>query len=362
MTTGDRGRDGWWNRSGDNRRLRYGLLTAWGWHCHYCNDPLTMVAAEIDHIIPKSTPAEEIPALVADYGLADDFALNYAHNLAPICRDCNGPGKKGNRARALKTGTAAGDLLEKAAALSPRVVEVAARLDDAGAMTRGLVAVAEADPHDSKLRRVLDDLLPGVVAVAARYKPELLDYAAAKRIDIEGAASAQMLLDAESRDVCRWVQMLGIDLGTEVLAPILTYLASEITPALMEGFESIEVVPICEVEVDPCEVDLDFEFIQLRFAYIDGNRFVVNVEGYVGASASTHITAMGLNGDSGRTEQADGDIQSWFTSKVFIVLTEDDDRPTVEFDDDVQEDRSPVSVSCGLIPVWWDDRDDYRVE
>lgn len=79
----------------NNGVLRAVLYSAWGYRCYWCRGWYDVAEIRIDHLIPQKyrfsheALDEVLRELLSPEDLALGFDIDAAHNLAPICTNCN---------------------------------------------------------------------------------------------------------------------------------------------------------------------------------------------------------------------------------------------------------------------------------
>lgn len=69
---------------------RYAVFTVHNERCWLCREPIGLLETEVDHIIPESLiGSKELPAILAELGLKDDFEINSFANWMPAHGHCN---------------------------------------------------------------------------------------------------------------------------------------------------------------------------------------------------------------------------------------------------------------------------------
>ncbi len=164
-------------RSGDsdsNAVLRLALLKEWGGRCYLCREPKDFVDTEIDHLLPHTLGSERLNEYKAEYLMAEQaavFDVHAPHNLAPICRQCNGD--KSNTSfvgvPALMT------RLDKARKKEPAVEKFVKAARKRSDVTDALVALSTADLFDPIARDSLIELAPTLVNRLRTVIPEALE-------------------------------------------------------------------------------------------------------------------------------------------------------------------------------------------
>ncbi len=79
-----------------NDKFRECLWKVHGQRCFYCENPITFVELEIDHVVPEyllNNPSE-FEKVKKGYALEENFKIAGIENLVPACSKCNG--KKSN--------------------------------------------------------------------------------------------------------------------------------------------------------------------------------------------------------------------------------------------------------------------------
>jgi hypothetical protein len=86
---------------------RYAVWNCNGQRCWWCGEPLRLVEATVDHVLPESLleDDEKLGAILTEYGLAQDFNINGYENWLPCHNRCNQ--SKGNRSPAFVPGNKA---------------------------------------------------------------------------------------------------------------------------------------------------------------------------------------------------------------------------------------------------------------
>lgn len=86
---------------------RYAVWLCNGQRCWWCKQPLRLVEATIDHVLPESLLDDDVKreAVLAEYGLPMDFNINGYENWLPCHNHCNQ--SKGNRTPAFVPGNSA---------------------------------------------------------------------------------------------------------------------------------------------------------------------------------------------------------------------------------------------------------------
>lgn len=69
--------------------VRYGVYMAQGRRCHWCPEPLGWRSLTIDHLVAETTDLADLPRIIAEYALPDDFALEDFRNWVPAHLSCN---------------------------------------------------------------------------------------------------------------------------------------------------------------------------------------------------------------------------------------------------------------------------------
>ena len=78
-----------------NAEERLAIFLAWDRRCVWCRVPLFFNDMEIEHLIAKNTPAEDLPDLLLLHNLPADYDVWATENLAASCRPCNlGKGRR----------------------------------------------------------------------------------------------------------------------------------------------------------------------------------------------------------------------------------------------------------------------------
>jgi hypothetical protein len=70
---------------------RHAIWTVYGKRCYMCREPVALLQARLDHIIPEAMAdkPDALRALLARLGLAADFDVRSHDNIACICDRCN---------------------------------------------------------------------------------------------------------------------------------------------------------------------------------------------------------------------------------------------------------------------------------
>jgi hypothetical protein len=86
---------------------RYAVWICNGQRCWWCGQPLRLVEATVDHVLPESLLDDEDKrqAVLTEYGLAQDFNINSYGNWLPCHNHCNQ--RKGNSSPAFVPGNKA---------------------------------------------------------------------------------------------------------------------------------------------------------------------------------------------------------------------------------------------------------------
>ncbi len=73
----------------DDPAVRYGVWMAHKQRCMWCPEPVTYRSLTVDHVIPATTDAADLPRIREQYALPADFALEDFTNWVPAHNTCN---------------------------------------------------------------------------------------------------------------------------------------------------------------------------------------------------------------------------------------------------------------------------------
>ena len=123
----------------ENLILRSALWRAWGYRCYWCSDPQDLLQVDIDHMIPRSVRGPQLKAIVEDVLNSEirprPFNIDAPHNLAPICRRCNGEKTNAN----FITTPRFMSLLRRAVSLERGVVDAVRKFRKRNAFTESMM-------------------------------------------------------------------------------------------------------------------------------------------------------------------------------------------------------------------------------
>lgn len=306
--------------SDENALLRLALMKEWGERCYHCTTPATFVGTEIDHILPLTLPKTEVDAYKSQYltpERAEDFDLNVAHNLAPICRRCNSDKSNSNFAEVPALAT----WLNKAHEKRPAVEKFVMGLRSASRVQQSMGKLLGADLSATKSQECLAMLGPALIDRFRSEAPGVLqglsthqyggDYSSDVADDhprmFADPLVASVILDEGSRrakvvleDVFGWNFDRALDLVVEAAAPeINRELAGQIASDVSRGGHE-------DAEVGTVDGFLSLAIDEIRYDADDGY-FVVR--GSFEADGSAHVAVVDYQNDSGtQWQQWDADL------------------------------------------------------
>ncbi|WP_074411632.1 HNH endonuclease [Mycolicibacterium fortuitum] len=147
--------------SEQNRLLLFALVQAWGDKCYWCRTPKTFRDMQIDHMLPQNPRG----------GTNQDFDVNAASNLAPICGACNQEKGNGEFEDAPKFDAAR----KRAAELAPRVQRNLERFHQDASVVRALLAVSAADLESEDVAESVESFGAAILPVFREKFPQILD-------------------------------------------------------------------------------------------------------------------------------------------------------------------------------------------
>jgi len=152
--------------SEQNRLLLFALIQAWGDKCYWCRTPKTFRDMQIDHMLPKNPRG----------GTNQDFDVDAASNLAPICGACNQEKSNGEFEDAPKFDAAR----KRAAELAPKVQRNLERFHKDSSVVRALLAVSAADLESADVAASVESFGAAIIPVFRQKFPQILDAPYAK--------------------------------------------------------------------------------------------------------------------------------------------------------------------------------------
>ncbi len=168
--------------SGDNSVLRSVLYDVWHYRCYWCRRPKDYADVEIDHIIPRTVEAKRLQQLVTKFALPPDFEVHDPRNLAPICRQCNGSGGKGDEVVDIP---AVHDKLRRAESLRSQVIRRVESFAAPGRTAAALIMVKEADVTEDKTRIAFAEHGPAVMQKLVLLGEAYNDYKSFRTVPVE---------------------------------------------------------------------------------------------------------------------------------------------------------------------------------
>lgn len=203
--------------------LRSVLHTLYKSRCYWCSKLKDFTDIETDHTIPKTLEGRALEQALRRLGLARDFDLNDAANLAPICGSCNGPGIKSNIDMTHLPVVASH--IRKAQRLKPEVERRVREFTNRRGLAAAFVTLNAADLQDKKTRTFFKEYMPAIVRKLAAAGDDLADFALYRVAEVEVGGGelleAAIELEYSSKRAAQLLETLGgVSIQTVVEAPI----------------------------------------------------------------------------------------------------------------------------------------------
>jgi hypothetical protein len=140
---------------------RYAVWDCNGQRCWWCGEPLRLVDATVDHVLPESLldDDEKRRAVLTEYGLTQEFNINGYANWLPCHNRCNQ--RKGSRSPAFVPGNKA--ILDALRANAPAAERKASSVSSNVAKDKVFKTVFAALERQTITLRDLDELLDAFV-------------------------------------------------------------------------------------------------------------------------------------------------------------------------------------------------------
>lgn len=175
---------------GDNLVLRSVIHRLWEYKCYWCGWPKDFNDIDIDHIIPRTATSERLQWWKTQLSLPDEFDVHDPGNLAPICRKCNGPARKGGKDQSDKPIVL--NELQKARELRSKVIRDVQDFAKPSKTAEALLRANEADLSNPGARQMFETYAPAVVQKLALLGEDKADFTSVKTVAVE--------VDAEHRE------------------------------------------------------------------------------------------------------------------------------------------------------------------
>lgn len=298
---------------GDNAVLRSALWNTWGQRCYWCTEPVEWESTEIDHIIPQDVGDARLAEVKAKFKLADDFHLHDPHNLAPICRKCNGPGRKGSvvyDAPVLKT------LLDRASKRRSAVISRVGSFGASGRLNEHLQNARMADLSDQAVREEFERHAPALIRILSD-----MDYQSFDLVDVVlnrrfgEYQTVDVSLDRRGRVAKELIEEVCGDHLDGALRQPVVQLVKAIYGRVQSAFEAIESDdPISAGE--PVSDDTTISVDSVDFERTDRSiRFTFR--GHFAASMTASLLRSDSRGDGLEELQGDAVVSGTFDADVY---------------------------------------------
>jgi hypothetical protein len=295
----------------DDVTLRFALLSAWKNKCYWCKEPLSLVDAQIDHIIPRGLAAEHLARTLGDYGLPLNFDRDDVANLAPICASCN-------RTKSNRSPSGLGIIsshLTRAATLAPKTIAAVTSIREEPVLAEHMIRVSTSDLGDQRIKTLMQEAGPAVMrTLIAAGVPTVVSQRVRLTLDPNRGEDqlVDLVLDDDGVAARRVIEEICGSTWDDYLTGVVRVLLDEVVNAVQQAVEGLEDDTYEPINAGPPVMDAAITVDQVRFEW-QHDSILFTARGEIHSGFSCSAVRYAEDGSGLLELQGDGEILSQFS-------------------------------------------------